>query len=154
MKLKKKLGPFAVVASLMALLLILGLGSGSGNATEAEYPTECYCTQPALSLAKENVYWADMGDYTAGVLSVDYDVTNSSDNFANAKNLQIVGTSNTSGVISIDHGRNVNMVSVDECQMVTVKYQVPPGVSTFSTNVYATTNDQCGNSYDYPGPMP
>lgn len=153
MKLIHKLGLITVLAGVMALILVMGMG-GVSNATAPADPAGCYCTKPALSLTRENVYWASMGDYTAGFLSVDYDVGNTSDNYANAKNLQIVGTANTGGVISVDHGRNVNMVSVDECELVTVKYQVPSGVGVFSSTVYATTKDQCGNSYSYPGPMP
>ncbi|MFA6000618.1 MAG: hypothetical protein WC828_00675 [Thermoleophilia bacterium] len=151
MKLIKRLGLMAVVGGMMSLALIQGIGA-TGSAAVGE--TSCYCSQPVLSLTQENVYWGSYADYTNRTLSIDYDVTNSSTNYANAHNLQIVGTSNTSGVISIDHGRDINMVSAGECELVTVKYDVPSGVGSFNTSVYATTKDQCGTSYDYPGPMP
>jgi len=151
MKLIKRLGLVLVTAGLMAIVLIQGIGS-MGNAAVGEY--SCYCSQPALRLTQENVYWGSYADYTNHALSIDYDVSNDSTNYANAHNLEILGTSNSSGVTSISHGRNVNMVSAGECELVTVKYNVPSGVSRFSTSVYATTRDQCGNTYDYPGPMP
>ncbi|MHB1325567.1 MAG: hypothetical protein ACYDGS_07385 [Thermoleophilia bacterium] len=151
MKLIKKLGLVVVTVCLIALVLVQGIGA-IGNAAVGEY--SCYCTQPVLSLTQEKVYWHGYADYQNRTLSIDYDVTNSSTNYANAHNLQIVGTSNSPGVTSIHHGRDINMVSAGECELVTVKYHVPPDVGSFHTRVYATTRDQCGNSYDYPGPMP
>lgn len=153
MKLIKRLGLIAVMAAMVSLVVVWGIGS-VGNAAVSDDPG-CYCTQPLLNLTQENVYWwGSYADYEANTLSVDYDVSNLSDNYANAHNLQIVGTNNTNGVTSIDHGRNVNMVSAGECELVTVKYKVPYEVSYFTSHVYATTHDQCGNSYDYPSPMP
>lgn len=151
MKLIKRLGLVVVTVGLMTLVLIQGIGA-MGSAAVDVY--ECYCSQPVLRLTQENVYWGSYADYTNRILSIDYDVSNDSANYANAHNLEIVGTSNSAGVTSIDHGRNVNMVSAGECELVTVKYNVPSGVGSFSTRVYATTKDQCGTSYDYPGPMP
>lgn len=151
MKLIKRLGLVVVTAGLMSMVLIWGI-SGLGSAAVGQY--DCYCSQPQLSLTRENVYWRSYADYTNRSLSVDYDVSNNSTNYANAHNLKIVGTINTGGVISIDHGRDVNMVSAGECELVTVRYNVPEGVARFDTRVYATTHDQCGTSYDYPGPMP
>jgi len=122
----------------------------------AGYPPnleECYCTEPLLSLAIEKVYWGSVADYQNRILSVDFDISNNSENYANAHNLQILGTTNTAGVISVDQGRIINMVSAGECELVTLKYSVPEGVGSFRTNLHATTNDQCGNSYSYGGPM-
>jgi len=151
MKLIKRLGLVVVTVGLMTLVLIQGIGA-MGNAVVGE--SSCYCTQPALRLTQENVYWGTYANYTNRTLSIDYDVSNDSTNYANAHNLQILGTSNTAGVTSLSHGRNVNMVSAGECELVTVKYNVPSGVGSFNTKVYVTTRDQCGTSYDYPGPMP
>jgi len=151
MKLIKRLGLVTLPIVLMAIVLVQGYGA-IGNAAVGEY--SCYCTQPALRLTQENVYWASYADYTFDTLSVDYNVSNESTNYANAHNLQIVGTDNTEGVLSIDHGRNINMVPAGECELVTVKYSVPETVGSFTTSVWATTHDQCGTPYDYPGPMP
>ena len=150
MKLIRRLGLVAVVAGLMALVFIPGF---SGIASAASADPTCYCQQPALSLTLEKVYWSSYADYTNDTLSIDYDIGNSSD-LANAHNFRIVGTSNTGGVVLTNPGRTINMVSGGECEMLTVKYNVPPGVARFNSQVYATTNDQCGNSYNYPGPMP
>ena len=53
MKLIKRLGLVAAVASLMAIVLIQGL-SGIGSAATSD---PCYCTQPDLALSLQNVYW-------------------------------------------------------------------------------------------------
>lgn len=154
MKLNRKLGLVVAVAALMILALMLGAGSIVSASTPPD-PVSCYCTQPLLSLTKGSVYWGSYTNYTSGVLSVNYDISNNSANYANAHNLKIVGTTNTNGVTLVDNGRNVNMVPAGECELVTVKYKVPSsGVGSFSTTVYATTSDQCGTSYSYPGPMP
>jgi hypothetical protein len=150
MKLHKKLGLVTVLASLMALVLVMGL-SGTASATMGD--PSCYCSQPALSLTLEKVYWGSYDDYIGRTLSVDYDIGNSSD-LANAHNFRIVGTSDTEGVILAANGRTINMVSGGECELLTLKYNVPTGVARFNSQVYATTDDQCGNSYEYPGPMP
>jgi len=153
MKLNRKLGLFAAIAALMILALILGTGSIVSASTPPD-PVSCYCTQPILSLTKGSAYWGSYSDYTSRALSVNYDISNNSANYANAHNLEIVGTANTNGVTLVDNGRNVNMVPAGECELVTVKYNVPVGVGSFNTTVYATTSDQCGSSYSYPGPMP
>ncbi len=150
MKLIKRLGLVAAVASLMAIVLIQGL-SGIGSAATSD---PCYCTQPDLALSLQNVYWASMSDYTNGLLSVDYDIANWSTNMANAHNLQVLGTVDSGGVTLADHGRTINMVSAGECELTTLKYTVPSGVVAFTSRVYAVTSDQCGNSYYYPAPMP
>lgn len=148
MKLIKRLGLVVVTVGLMTLVLIQGIGATGSAAVGDE---SCYCTQPALRLTQENVYWASYADYsqTIPVLSVNYNVSNDSTNYANAHNMQITGTSNTQEVTSIDHGRNINMVPAGECELVTVKYGVPTGVGSFMTTLSATTRDQCGTSYNY-----
>jgi len=141
----------AATAGLMALALVWGI-SAVGSAAVGD--SSCYCTQPQLTLNQERVYWSSYADYTSRNLSVDYDVSNGSTNYANAHNFEIVGTSNTAGVVSVDHGRDVNMVPAGECELITVKYSIPSGVGSFTSNVYATTHDQCGTLYSYPGSMP
>lgn len=150
MKSKGTLGLVVAVAGLTALLLMLGSG-GVGNATTPPDPVSCYCTQPDLSVSQSNAYWG-MGDYP-GTLSVDFNISNNSSNYANAHDLTIVGTTNSSGVLSVDHGRTINMVSAGECELVTVKYGIPGGVGSFNTHLSAETSDQCGNSYNYGAPM-
>ncbi len=148
MKLIKRLGLVAVVAGLMTIVLIQGL-SGVGSAATSD---PCYCTRPRLALSLQNVYWGSYINYTSRLLSVDYDITNWSTNYANAHNVQIVGTTDSGGVILVDHGRTINMVSAGECELITLKYLVPPGVAAFTSRVHAVTSDQCGNSYTYGGP--
>ena len=61
MKLIQKLGLVVVTVCLIALVLVPGIGA-IGNAAVGEY--SCYCTQPVLSLAQENIYWGSYADYS------------------------------------------------------------------------------------------
>jgi len=153
MKIAKRLGLVAVAGGLLALAVALGLG-GVGTASTPPDPVSCYCTKPALSLSQNNVYWESYAAYTDRILSVDFEVTNDSTNIANAHDMHVIGTVNTNGVVSTDMGRNINVVTAGECELFTMKYNVPSGVSSFRSEVHAETQDQCGNSYSYGGPMP
>lgn len=156
MKIKKKLGLVAIIGCALTLILIVGLGGSSGTVTASTPPDSeaCYCTLPDLSLSQVDVYWENMAAYTARTLSVDYEVHNNSTNYANAKDVQVVGAVNTNGVTLSDNGRDINMVAAGECELFTMDYTVPPGAASFRTEVHAEAVDQCGNSYSYGGPMP
>ncbi|MBI5870794.1 MAG: hypothetical protein HZB44_07565 [Actinobacteria bacterium] len=110
------------------------------------------CTAPALSLSKTNVYWASYADYTAMTLSVDYSVGNSGSNGAYAAS--IVGALNTSGVTTINAPVALGDIASGGSAAATVRYNVPVGAVSFMSTVYATADDACGNTNNYPGPMP
>lgn len=156
MSVKKKLGLVAIFAAVVSVILVIGIGAmgGVSTASTPPDPVSCYCTMPALSLSQVGVYWESMAAYTDGILSVDFEVHNNSSNIANAHDMHVVGTDNTNGVMTSDHGRNINVVTAGECELLTMKYSIPGGVSHFRTSVHAETHDQCGNSYTYGGAMP
>jgi hypothetical protein len=153
MKLMKKLGLVAVVASVVTLAIVLGSG-GAGSASTPADPDSCYCTMPVLSLTQTDAYWESMAAYSARTLSVDFEVHNNSSNIANAHDMHVVGSTDTNGVSMTDPGRNINVVTAGECELFTTDYSVPMGVSSFQTRIAAETNDQCGNSYSYGEPLP
>jgi hypothetical protein len=109
-----------------------------------------FCAKPALSLSKTSTYWGSYADYTAGLLSVDYSVGNSG---VNAYNVAVAGTVNTMGV-TMASATAVGNVPSGSSAALTIKYNVPSGVGSFGTTVYATAGDLCGNSYAYPGAYP
>lgn len=153
MKIVRRLGLVSVIAGLLALALATGLSS-AGIASTPPDPDSCYCTRPDLSLSRNDVYWESYAAYQNRILSVDFEATNNSTNIANAHDMHVIGTVNTNGVVSSSLGRTINVVTAGECELFTMKYSVPEGVSSFRTEVHAETHDQCGNSYSYGGPMP
>jgi hypothetical protein len=150
MKIIKRLGLVGVAAGLLAMMIALALGS-VGSASTPPDPTSCYCTMPVLSLSQNNVYWESPTAYALRTLSVDFEITNSSSNYANAHGTYVTSTVNSGDVVSIDNGRNINMVAAGECELFTMKYNVPFGVSGFQTTISAEAHDQCGNFYNYGG---
>ncbi|MBI5869894.1 MAG: hypothetical protein HZB44_02890 [Actinobacteria bacterium] len=155
------------------LLLIYDIGNGMAGGTrlapvlvgsiadEGTATTSCgtevlvkssYCGSPALSLSKTSVLWASYADYTAGLLTVNYSVGNSG---INANTVQIVGSTSTNGVLlATATPVAVGNIATGGSAAVTLQYNVPGSVASFSTTTYATAKDLCNNTYAYPGAMP
>ncbi|MCL4474395.1 MAG: hypothetical protein M1455_10765 [Actinobacteria bacterium] len=114
-------------------------------ANKADY----YGTMPSgLTLSKTGVRWASYADYVAGQLSVDYSVGNA----GAAAKVNIVGASATNGVTLVGPVSAGTIASAASAP-VTLKYNVPTGVGSFRTTVYATA--QNGSQIAFmPGPMP
>ncbi|RJQ42518.1 MAG: hypothetical protein C4534_09880 [Gaiellales bacterium] len=111
------------------------------------------CDSPSLGLSKSGVYWASYADYTARLLSVDLGIGNSGAGAATSA--QIEGAINTNGVTVVSSmPMALGGIAAGSSVAATVKYDVPAGVSSFKTTIYATATDACGNAYSYPGPMP
>lgn len=109
------------------------------------------CARPALSLicpTGDKVYWAGYGDYTAGLLSVEYGIANGAND---ATNVQLVNIATTSGV-SLATGIPVAMgnIAAGTSASATVKFNVPSGVVSFKSVVFVSAQDACGNTYNYP----
>ena len=140
--------------ALMAVIPDQGTGGSCGNDVawigEGGPSKSDYCGKPSLSLSKTRIYWASYADYQAGQLSVDYSIANGSA-LAAAHNVQIAGTSNSNGVTMVSATPGGNVPGGSNAA-VTIKYQIPAGVTSFKSTVYATANDLCNNSYAYPGP--
>jgi len=136
-------------ASLVGVIPDEGIGGSCGVDVGSK---AVYCSTLNLSLGNASPYWASMADYLAGILAVDYDVTNHSAT-SGAHNFDIVGTVNTMGVASVNHGFPMG-IAAGETRTARVEYAVPGGVVTFDTTIYATANDLCGNTSAFPGPYP
>ncbi|MBE0429828.1 MAG: hypothetical protein IBX61_08145 [Thermoleophilia bacterium] len=104
--------------------------------------------RPDMSLSKTDVYWASYDDYTERILSVDYSIANVG---PQANGVSIVGTVNTEPVTTVT-GMPVSLgdIAAGGSAAATLKYDVPNGVTSFKTTVYAET----GDGHSYPGPMP
>lgn len=134
------------------LIGVIPDNGGAGSCGNDVVSKTDYCSKPALSLSKTGTYWASYADYEAGQLSVDYSVGNGSA-LAAAHSVAIAGTVNTNGVTMVSATGGGNIPGGGSAS-ATVKYQVPAGVGSFKSTVYATASDLCGNSHTYPGPYP
>ncbi len=109
------------------------------------------CTRPALSLicpTGDKVYWASYGDYTAGLLSVEFGIANGA---GDAANVLIVNIATTNGVtLASGIPVAVGNIAAGSSASATVKFNVPSGVVSFKSVVFASAQDACGNTYNYP----
>lgn len=110
----------------------------------------CTPVRPELGLSMANVYWGSYQDYIQRELSVDYLIANGSP--SDADGVRVVGTISSAGVTSINTPLVVGGIAGGSSASATIKYDVPIGVSSFRSTVYATSEDLCGGSNSYPGP--
>lgn len=108
---------------------------------------------PSLGLSASSVYWGSYADYTAGDLSVDYQLANSGQ--GDAASVQMVMFAATNGVSSLSSAPlSIGSLPAGQSATFTVHYQVPPSLVYFQTTTYATASDLSGHSFQLPGPAP
>lgn len=144
-------GRFSSFRSL-ATNLVPGDTNGYDDVFYADTSIACTPGAPALALARTDVYWASYADYLARDLSVDFSVENTGTDAAYI--IQITGSTASSGVSCLTCPAPVaaslgNLVG-GASHALTLKYDIPASVSTFSATVSATAKDGCGNGYSYP----
>lgn len=107
--------------------------------------------KPALSLGQPQPSWASVSDYQAGQLSVTWTVNNTGS--AEAWSAQLTGSTDSNGVtlttalpVSIGTGN----ILAGASGSVTLKYNVPTGVSSWQTAMTASAQDGIGATYIYP----
>ncbi|MFA6001766.1 MAG: IPT/TIG domain-containing protein [Thermoleophilia bacterium] len=124
----------------------------SGNSASASWQFET--SHPALNLWSQRSYWATYADYLKRELSVQYRISNSSQDAA-AVNLQILDSMSTAGVLMasptpLDMGELAPGAQGD----MVIRYLVPTNVGFFKTTLFASSLDTCGGTYYFPGPPP
>ena len=117
------------------------IGNGSGM--------WCVPGRPNLSLTTPHAYWASYPDYLAGILSVDWTISNAG---PNAYNVKITGSTNSNGVTVISGVPSTAVnIATGGSATVTIKYNIPVGVSSWHTDMTGSAQDECGNTtYTYP----
>lgn len=123
------------------------IGDATGN-----FNILCSGAAPTLSLTRTGTYWASYADYVAGILTVDFRITNVSG--IDAYNVRVIGTMNTNGVFNLDPLPPAANIVAGGHAGFTVLFNVPEGVTLFRSTVYATAQDPCGNTFSYPGAWP
>ena len=127
--------------------------AGNSTVINGSFEVAAECAQPVLNLGFSQAYWASYNDYLSSNLTVDYLLCNGGAN--DAESIQVVGSVNTSGVqlvtkVPKDVG---DIASGAGCTNISLRYQIPAGVQTFSSTLYVTAVNVCGTVYSYPGPF-
>ncbi len=108
---------------------------------------------PSLGLSQGSVYWGSLADYEAGLLSVDFIMSENGPGDARA--VQIVYLASSNGVTPVTATPvNFGDLKVGESATATVQYLVPPGVSFFRAANYAACFDLAGVRHEFPGAPP
>lgn len=115
-------------------------------------PIPCTAGQPDLALEITDVTWASYADYTAQTLSVDFIVTNTGVDPGHM--IQVEGATATNGVHCYDCSAWLGTLPAAAEHLFTLDYIVPEGTIYFTTFVYISAQDGCGDSYNFPGPYP
>jgi len=111
-------------------------------------------TIPSLTWSKQRVYWANWTDYQNRQLSIDYRISNTGTGIALESTVQ-ASFCNPGTVYAVTQLPSVvGDMNPGSNRTVTLKYFVPTTVGSFTTTTYATCNDDAGNTYWFPGPMP
>lgn len=105
---------------------------------------------PDLQLLKINTYWASWSDYVNRDLSVDFRISNEGQEAGIKATLDSVRTDSGVAVITSLPEALGDLVGSGGYASFTVKYQIPNGVQSFSTDVHAHCYDNEGNEYYYP----
>ena len=154
-------GMFVVdIANINAPKLIGGLEAGfDGSACgtyaipdkQNYYRAAGKCEKPNLSMSKTGSFWENYAAYQNRELSVNFTIGTSGN--VDARNVIITDIQNTNGVTVAPNQLPIMVgeVSSTMSATTTVKYNVPPGVSSFRTSPTATAESPCGDTYTYPG---
>lgn len=112
-------------------------------------------TKTSLSLSTTDIYWGNLAEYRAGLLSVDFAIESIfNDSAVDIVDIEIQGSISSNGVsTSTPTPATISPTAPGEWDF-TIRYSVPAGVGSFHTMVYATAQDALGNSYEYPEPWP
>ncbi|MHB8793327.1 MAG: LVIVD repeat-containing protein [Thermoleophilia bacterium] len=109
--------------------------------------------EPGLSLSLTNVRWASFADYQARILTADFNLSNldGPDGF----NVALMGHV-TSNAVALETTMPQTMgdQATGTASAFSLRYLVPQGVNYFKTTLYISAEDNCGTSYQYPGPFP
>lgn len=109
--------------------------------------------KPGLGFAISGVRWASYADYLNRLLTVDFGLSNPSG--PAALDVTVMGATASNGVTtSSTLPVNAGDMAIGSATAASLSYHVPAGVNYFRTQIYATAQDVCGSSYDYPGPYP
>lgn len=117
----------------------------------AEHDVDFIATigMPGLSVTRSNVYWDGYAAYEQRLLTVDYLMTNNGD--TEATGVAVDSTTDTNGVtLGVNMPVAVGQLAAGQSRPFSLKYYVPPNVSSFQSRLHGSARDACGTSFTYP----
>jgi len=122
-----------------------------GSTTSGKDATLALCagTAPDLRLSAGTPIWASFADYTRRRLSMPITISNPGG--PSARYVALTNAINTGGVLLETWLPDwVGDVEAGESLTTTISYTIPTGVTTFRTTLFASAQDTCGTTYNYP----
>ncbi len=107
--------------------------------------------KPSLGLGAPIPFWASLSDYQSGLLSVTWTVKNAGT--AEAWLVGLTASSNTSGVTlasALPAQAGNGDILPGASGSITLKYNVPAGVTSWISTLSGSAQDGVGNTYAYP----
>ncbi|MHB8859142.1 MAG: NosD domain-containing protein [Thermoleophilia bacterium] len=105
--------------------------------------------KPSLSLSLPRPRWSSYADYLAHTLTVDWSLANAGANIAYA--VQITASINSNGVtMTTPLPVPAGDIASGSSALLTLEYNVPSGVGSWRSTLYASALDGAGNAYTYP----
>lgn len=108
--------------------------------------------KPNLTLGQVRSFWDSYADYSAGLLSVEYRISNPGG--IDALQVTIIDAHNSSGVLFVDSSPWVADIAAGANATFLFHYSVGSLVTNFKSMIYATAHDPCGILHEYPGAHP
>lgn len=115
--------------------LVLGDTNSARDVFLAGAAFTCTAGEPDLALQKTDIFWGSYADYTARLLSIDLKVKNNGTDAAYI--VQVTGTTNTNGVACAVCTSSLGNLTAGSEHSFTLKYNIPNGVTSFSTTLAA-----------------
>lgn len=122
----------------------------SGEVSGGGYFTTLGTRDVELSIMATGTFWARYDDYLNQRLTVAFSVANAGNR--DALNAQVLQTRNTAGVQGITQNTRLDNIPPGQTREMRVIYQVPGGVSSFSTSIFMVADDNIGGRHYFPEP--
>jgi len=120
-------------------------GGGAGSCGVDVAVKSDYCGSLSLNVSTAMSYYASASDYESGIVSTDLDISNGGT--VNAIDVQLTGYSADNGVTAATSVPvDVGDIPAGSSATVTVKFNVPAGVSSFNITYNLSGDDLCGSA--------
>lgn len=124
----------------------------TGGQDDLPWATPSGWARPGLGLSLDSVYWQDYASFEAGILSMDFTVSNSG---PDTSAVQVVGTQSSSNVIAFtEMPIPLGDLPAAGSTSYTLQCLIPPGVSFYQLRTWVTAQGPHGETFAYPGPFP